>query len=141
MSDPSLQVDLESGIAEVGGRFRGRLRRAGELDDLAGDDDQPVRAVRLTLRYVTEGRGDTDSQVIGQLEFPVDTYGRLDTDFQLPVPPAGPISYDGRLIRVLWELEARVDVKLRRDRSTSIPLLVIPTNGWGLYHRPHPLRR
>lgn len=141
MSDPTLQVDLDSGIAEVGGRFRGRLVRAGEVDDLAGDGDQPVRAVRLSLRYTTEGRGDTDAKVIGEAEFGVDEYGRVDTTFELLVPPAGPISYDGRLIRVMWELEARVDVKLRRDRRTRIPLLVIPTNGWGLYDRPHPLRR
>ena len=61
--------------------------------------------------------------------------------FRLAVPSNGPISYDGRLIRVLWRIEARVDVKLAMDRTTEIPVLIIPSGGWGLYHQPHPLPR
>jgi hypothetical protein len=143
VSDPSLDVDLEQGISEVGGRFRGRLRRSGELDDLTveGTSKQAVRGVRLTLGYHTEGRGDTDELTVAELQFPVDNYGRLDAAFELAIPRSGPISYDGRLIRLLWTIEARVDVKLARDLSTHIPVLVIPTGGWGLYHRPHPLGR
>lgn len=141
MTDPSLVVDLEQGIVEVGGVFRGRLRRAGQLDDLSSENKQNVRGVRVSLGYTTEGRGDTDEQTVAELEFGVDEYGRVDTGFELRVPSNGPISYDGRLVRLLWSIEARVDVKLAIDRSTHIPVLVIPNGGWGLYHQPHPLRR
>jgi hypothetical protein len=141
MTDPSLEVQVDQGIVEVGGRFRGRLRRAGQLDDIATDKQQRVRAVRLVLGYRTEGRGDTDEGTVAEREFPVDAYGRLDVGFELEVPRHGPISYDGRLVRVLWTIEATVDVKLARDRSTYIPVLVVPSGGWGLYQRPHPLPR
>ncbi len=141
MSDPNLHISMENGITEVGSVFRGRITSAGQRDDLAETSNQSVRAVRLSLRYYTQGRGDRDSQTVVGHEFPVDSYGRVDAGFELPVPLAGPISYDGRLIRVLWEVEARVDIKLRRDAKTIVPVLVIPTNGWGLYDRPHPLRR
>lgn len=141
MTDPSVQVELEQGIVEVGGVFRGRLQRAGEVDDLASGSKQRVRAVQLTLGYETEGRGDVSERTVAEERFPVDGYGRVDTSFRLAVPSNGPISYDGRLIRVLWRIEARVDVKLAMDRTTDIPVLVIPSGGWGLYHQPHPLPR
>lgn len=141
MSDPDLQISMENGIAEVGSPFRGRVTLSGQLDDLAESSKQSVRAVRVSLRYYTQGRGDRDSQTVVDHQFPVDTYGRVDRAFELPVPAAGPISYDGRLIRVLWEIEARVDIKRRRDAKTIVPVLVIPDGGWGLYDRPHPLRR
>ncbi|MGI9615715.1 MAG: hypothetical protein ACR2QO_22575 [Acidimicrobiales bacterium] len=141
MTDPSVQVDLEQGIVEVGGIFRGRLQRRGEVDDLASGSNQQVRAVRLTLGYETEGRGDVDKQTVAEQRFPVDEYGRVDASFGLAVPSNGPISYDGRLIRVLWSIQARVDVKLAMDRTTDIPVLIIPSGGWGLYHQPHPLPR
>ena len=139
MSEPALDVAVERGIVEVGGTVSGRLRLAGELDDLASDSNQRVRAVRVSLGYTTEGRGDTDARAITELEFPVDQYGGVEATFDLSVPRQGPISYDGRLIRVRWDVEARVDVKLRRDPTTHIPVLVIPSGGWGLYDRPHPL--
>ena len=141
MSDPSLRVELENGIAEVGGSFRGRLIRAPILDDLAESSPaQGVRGVRVNLTWHTEGRGDRDRAELAEVAFPIDANGRADAHFELPVPPFGPISYDGNLIRVIWHLEARVDVKLRLDKTTRIPVLVIPRGGWGQYHRPHPLR-
>ena len=141
MSDPgpNLQLALQNDITEVGGSFRGRLIRMGDMDDLAQDSESSVRAVRLRLHYRTEGRGDTDAKTIETYEFPADDYGGVNVDFDLAVPEDGPISYDGRLIRVLWEIEARVDIKMRRDKRTTAPVLVLPTNGWGLYSRPHPL--
>ncbi len=139
MSDPNLDIALERGIVEIGSALRGRVRRTGELDDLATDSRQPVRAVRVSLRYTTEGRGDTDERTVAECELPVDEYGRTETTFEFTVPVRGPISYDGRLIRVLWFVDAQVDVRLRRDPTVHIPVLVIPSGGWGLYDRPHPL--
>lgn len=140
MSEPALAVEVERGIVEVGGSVSGQLRLASELDDLATESSQRVRAVRVSLRFTTEGRGDTDERSVAELEFPVDHNGRVEARFDLTVPHDGPISYDGRLVRVRWEVEARIDVKLRRDPTTHIPVLVIPSGGWGLYHQPHPMR-
>ena len=139
MTDPSLSIAMVNGIAEVGGRFQGRLRRSPELDDLA-PRKQPVRAVQLLLHYWTEGRGRNDAGDIARVDVPVDRHGRLDVEFALAVPPSGPISYDGRLIRVIWGIQATVDVKYQLDRKLHVPVLVIPQGGWGLYHAPHPLR-
>ena len=143
MSDPDehLQLTLQNDMSEIGGVFRGRLVRVGDMDDLAEDSESRVRAVRLRLHYKTEGRGDTDSKTIETHEFPADEYGAVNADFELAIPDDGPISYDGQLIRVLWEIEARVDIKMRRDKRTTAAVLVLPTNGWGLYNLPHPLRR
>ncbi len=141
MSDPSLRVELENGIAEVGGSFRGRLIRTPMLDDRDEPSSHGVREIRVNLFHHTEGRGDRDRTDLPEVAFPVDANGRADAHFELPVPPFGPISYDGNLIRVLWGVQARVDVKLRLDKTVTIQVLVIPRGGWGQYHGPHPLRR
>ncbi len=139
MTDSGLHLELEKGIVEVGGIVRGRIERVGQVDDLASSSDHRIRGVRVVLGYTTEGRGDVDREVVVNKEFPVDAYGGVDSHFELPVPSNGPISYDGRLIRVLWSVVARIDVKFASDPTTRIPVLIIPSGGWGLYHQPHPL--
>lgn len=138
-SDPALDVDLVTDVAEVGGVFEGHLTRKPQLDDSQEAGKHRLQGVRLELRYETEGRGDTDARTVTTQRFQVDEWGQASVGFQIQVPPLGPISYDGRLIRVRWELIAIAMVKLAIDRRLSLPVLVVPRNGGGLYDRPHPL--
>ncbi len=140
MTDPDLDVDLDHPVAEVGGVFRGRIHRAGRVDDLVERTNRRVRAIELSLRYRAEGVGITDRATAATVQFPVDDYGRAGGRFELPVPGGDPISYDGALFRVRWEIEARVDTRWAFDPKTTIPVLVIPVGGLARYHAPHPLR-
>jgi hypothetical protein len=139
-ADPTLAISLEGAVVVAGDQLRGRLTRGGQLGGLvpAGGEAR-VRRVLLELVVRTEGRGTTYRNTVGRQEFPVDQWGRADGPFTLEVPAAGPISYDGRLIRVLWEVEARVDIAWGRDRRLRVPLLVVPRGGAGRYGYPHPL--
>jgi len=132
-----LTLYLDSPVAEVGGFVAGELHRAPDADGIT--DDSRARAVRLTLSYHTEGRGDEDSRSAPGLEFALEVHGGLQTRFELAVPGNSPISYDGRLLRVLWTLEARVDLKLARDPKIEASVVVVPRGGVSLYDRPHPL--
>ncbi len=138
--DPTLSMTLTNNIAPVGTSFQGQLTRNPQLDDGQEAGKHRIQGVRLELGFTTEGRGDTDSAMVHHQEFPVDGWGRLAVHFQVPVPSGGPISYDGRLIRLRWELTATVMIKRAIDRRLEVPVLVIPANGWGVYDRPHPLR-
>lgn len=137
--DPNLAIRLDHDVAEVGGSFRCSLRRSpadGETNDKTVGK---VRAVRIVLRMRTEGRGNTDRRDFETHEIPVDEYGMATADLELAVPTDAPISYDGSLIRVLWEIEARTDLKLMGDQRSSVSVLVVPTGGLGAYDRAHPM--
>lgn len=131
----TLSMELDDEVAVVGGIFSGKLIREPD-----GMEKGPMaRAVRLSLKFFTEGRGDKDQKTLHTIEFPLGDDGRLDAPFSFDVPSDGPISYDGSLIRVVWEIEARIDLKLARDPKTERTVLVVPEGGGGLYQTPHPL--
>ena len=130
-------IILDGEFAEPGGRITGRV----ELPGLEGTDPtvERIREVRIMLRYRTEGRGDTDSWEGPAVSFPVGVDGALTADFTLDVPSDAPVSYDGNLLRLLWEVEARTDLRLRLDKKTSQSIVIVPSGGLGLYRHPHPL--
>ncbi len=138
---PEADITLANHAAEIGGVFQGQVLRAGELDDLVDSAKSRIRGVRLQLHYRTEGRGTPFTEISDEGEYKADEFGRINTTFELRVPRDGPISYDGSLIRVIWEIEVRVDIKRGFDTKDEIPVLVLPTDGWGIYQGPHPYRR
>lgn len=137
--DPNLSIRLEHDIAEVGNSFLCSVKRSpsdGETNDKTLGQ---IRAVRIALRMTTEGRGDEDRKDFVTEELEVDEYGMASGDVRLQVPTDAPISYDGALIRVRWNIEARTDIKFGVDQQSSAPVLVVPIGGLGVYTRPHPL--
>lgn len=138
--DPQLTIELEHDVVEVGGRLVGHIRRA-PLDGTRNEGTfGTVREVRVALKMVTEGRGDTDTRRLEAVSATVDEYGIASQPFALTVPMDAAISYDGALIRVRWMIEARTDRKLAIDSKIEADVLVVPVGGRELYDRPHPLR-
>lgn len=139
-TDPNLSIEIDHDVAEVGGAFRCAVRRSpvdGEINDKTFGK---ARSVRLSLRMYTEGRGNEDQERYALTEFPIDEYGMATGIANLVVPAEAPVSYDGQLIRVRYEIEARTDLHLARDQRSSAEVLVVPRGGLGAYRRPHPLR-
>ncbi|MFV0523481.1 MAG: hypothetical protein ACK5RL_03170 [Acidimicrobiales bacterium] len=128
--DP-LVLSVESGVAELGGRIRGQLIRTANAPTGSG--------LFLELRYRTEGRGTPDEGQALWIQLPDNTMGPTAYPFDIVVPTDVPISYDGRLIRVVWELRATISRRLRPDADAVVPILVAPHGGRGLYRQPHPL--
>lgn len=137
--DSNLAIALSHDVAEVGGTFVCELKR--RPNDGESNESGKVRAVRVTLRMTTEGRGSEDREDHVMKEVPVDEFGMASARIELAVPIDAPISYDGSLIRVMWQIEARTDVALARDQYSVAPVLVVPRGGLGVYARPHPLPR
>lgn len=137
--DPQLTVELVSDIAALGSYFSGHIRRS-PVDGAANAPGRgQVRAVRVGLYMFTQGRGDEDSWRSDEIEAPVDEHGMASAPFRLPVPHDMPISYDGALIRVRWQIEVRTDRKMALDSVLSADVLVVARRGEHLYQRPHPL--
>lgn len=138
-SDPRLDVQLAAEAVELDQSFAVELRRSpDDRNDNSGLFGK-VRAVRVSLGWFTEGRGDKDHGTVAEAEVPTDQYGALAMQVPLWVPGDSPVSYDGRLIRVLWEIEIRTDTRLAIDPVISVPVLVVPRGGIAHYRLPHPL--
>lgn len=121
----TLAIELDTDVVECGDVVTGVVRW-GPLDDV------PRRTV-VKLRYRTEGRGDTDSDVADTLKFP-GAAGGVES-VELRVPAEGPMSVNGVLITVLWEVELSLDVARRRDPSTSVAITVLPRGGSAVWAR------
>lgn len=137
--DPLLSYKLASFVCEVGSAFHLSVSRAPADGQMNDKTVGKVRAVRVELSYETEGRGDTDSDDLFEFVMPIDRFGMGSADVQIDVPSNAPISYDGRLIRVKYEIHIRTDVSASIDHATDIPVLVVPVGGATTYHQAHPL--
>lgn len=90
-------------------------------------DGRAPEALAVRLAWTTAGRGDRDRGVVDEARFDASTGGvppSLEVDLRLPA--SGPISYDGKLLRVLWAVEAQLALPWARDEHASDPLRVLP---------------
>ena len=96
--------------------------------------DCRCRALTVGLHWKTKGEGIPTGNSAGGAAQAVIGQGRwragqvLEFPFSLTVPP-GPVSYDGRVVGVEWELRARADIPMAPDPTYSIPVVVLPVPG------------
>lgn len=85
------------------------------------DLDSPPRAIHLELRWDTEGKGTSDYEVVkGEKWTGLSARGNQTWSVRLP---RGPLSLDGRLIRIHWSLRCRVDGR----EMSPVGLTISPT--------------
>jgi hypothetical protein len=133
--EPNVSFSLDSWMAELGGWFQGQLiysPTAGE----AGRAD----GLRVRLRYRTDGRGDTDRGVVVEQRYPLQAETASSTPFRVPVAPNVPISYDGELIKLRWQLEVAATRPWRPDHVVTADVVVVPVGAFRFYRGPHPFR-
>jgi hypothetical protein len=83
-------------------------------------NDRNKKAI-LTVGWRTEGRGNVDQKVIQELAIQPEE----STSFRCQIPCDAPCSYDGELIRIIWEV--KVEIKGRfKSKSTSEIFQVVP---------------
>ena len=119
---PQARLVVEPGIVACGGVFHGTVSWTG---------NQKHHRVAVVLRYRTSGRGDIDSAVVSQWDLGLSEGG--ETQFRLDVPPTGPVTYNGQLLRLQWEAA----VKVAKPRAligsgadlAIVDLAVVP-HGW-----------
>lgn len=88
---------LDGAYTECGGTVTGTVTWSGNRGN---------KPVAVVLRYRTEGRGDTDSAVLARVDL-----GALETGqsrFRLDVPLIGPVTYNGHLVRLLWQVAVQI---------------------------------
>lgn len=124
-----IRVEIPSGPVEVGATLKGQVT-------WTPDGDAKPRGLRVTLGWRTEGKGNKKEGTCDETERTDIAPGSTVTlPFEFHVPIDGPVSYDGKLMRIIWEVMARVDLPFTRDEMEKREIRVVP----GLY-RPenHP---
>lgn len=84
--------------------------------------DVTPRKIEVALGWHTEGRGSTakDSVITGRHECgPVSAGDEVDVPFEFRIPDDVPVSFDGRLIRMIWAIDVRVDLPWAFDEKAS----------------------
>lgn len=117
---PQTALVLDHGIVECGGVVTGTASWSGNTRH---------QQVGVVLRYSTQGRGDTDSAVAARCVLGVDEAGWAR--FRLDVPPQGPVTYNGQLLRLFWQAMVRIPAtRVTGKAGRSMADLTVVPRGW-----------
>jgi len=97
----------------------------------ACSDGRPTH-LDTSVYWFTEGRGDLDTGRVHSQRLSIDDRAMTGwTDVDIPVPGEGPTSYDGSLLRILWELKSELKIDGGRDETSIARLTVLPRRAAG----------
>ncbi len=109
----SASIELDSDVTECG-------------DDVTGVVTGLGGRATVELAWRTTGRGSQGADVAASARVEPDGDGRAR--FQLDVPADGPMSIDGTLVQVVWEVRVA-------DAEATAPLTVLPRGGLAMWVR------
>jgi hypothetical protein len=75
------------------------------------DPSKLPKSAQVGLVWLTEGRGTRDRQVVERLQIDPERLTQLQQrpfPFSLKMPLDAPLTYDGYLFRLMWELEVEI---------------------------------
>ena len=124
-----VELALDHPVAECGGPVLGGVSWTG---------NRGLDPVRVVLSYRTEGRGDVDAAVVDHRDLGPGESGQAR--FRMDVPPLGPVTYHGQLLRLLWQVAVAVpETKASRRARNRLAIvavadLTVVPQGW--FQRP-----
>ncbi|MBT8207184.1 MAG: hypothetical protein KJO18_02825 [Acidimicrobiia bacterium] len=91
-------------------------------------DGRQPEAVEVSAQWRTEGRGNVDSGTVHEVrtELSDSEFSSQWLTVDAPIPLTAPITYDGKLIRIIWELHVRLDIPWGRDEKHEERFVVVP---------------
>jgi len=118
-----IRIQMPSEQVEVGSSLKGQVTWTPEKES-------KPRGLRVTLGWRTEGRGNKKEGTCDETERTDIAPGSTVTlPFEFHVPIEGPVSYDGKLMKIIWEIMVRADLPFARDEIEKKEIRVVP----GLY--------
>jgi hypothetical protein len=101
-----IRIDLTQDAVLNGERVRGKAEW--------NSDGKEARKLEVLCRWRVEGKGRNHEEII-DLEIDVAPGPHVTIPFDFQIPLAGPLSYDGNLFRIIWEIVVRADLPLAFD--------------------------
>ncbi|HEY8132633.1 MAG TPA: sporulation protein [Thermoanaerobaculia bacterium] len=112
-----IRLDLAQDAIQNGDHVRGRAQWTSEGKD--------ARKLEVLCRWRVEGKGSKHEEII-DLEIDVAPGAQATIPFDFEIPMDGPLSYEGKLFRIVWEIVARADLPLAFDTEETKPFTVRP---------------
>jgi hypothetical protein len=103
-----IRLDLTSQEVVNGAAIRGEMNWSS--------DGKAPRKLEVFCRWRLESKG-RDREEVVDLELDVAPDQNVTIPFEFAIPTNGPLSYDGALFRIVWEIVARADVPFARDQE------------------------
>jgi hypothetical protein len=110
-----IDIQLDHDAVTLGNTVRGRV-------SFTPSKEVKPRKIQVFLGWRTEGRGSTakDTLVTGTHESgPVSAGETVTVPFEFRIPDDVPVSFDGRLIRMIWEIGVQVDLPWAFDEKSA----------------------
>jgi len=99
---------------------------SGRVVWTASGKKQP-RKIEAICRWRIEGKGRKKETIVDQeLGVDVESRSEVSVPFDFTIPLYGPLSYDGKLFRVIWEVVGRADLPFAIDEVESKVFTVVP---------------
>lgn len=117
------EVSLDVTWVEVGGQISGHVLFLDEHGQL-----EKVRKVEITCRAKLHGSGNTE--YVDSWSEPVLHAGPIQVPAKLPfsfrIPEQGPVSYEGRYVKIDWTVTVKLDVPWAIDPKQEAVFRVVP---------------
>lgn len=85
------------------------------------------RKILVELRKVISGKGMKLEEVIDSAEeLDLASKSQITVPFEFEIPHLGPLTYEGTLFNISWNITARVDLPLAVDEVESATVTVLP---------------
>ncbi|MFQ6046657.1 MAG: hypothetical protein ACE5PT_09945 [Gemmatimonadales bacterium] len=121
MSGLLLSLDRPDGTYGAGGDIAGTF-------EVTAQSDLEARRAGVSLQWRTEGWSNTDKGKPRRVELsgPFSLAAGESRRFEFAVPaPDGPLSYRGQNFQLVWRLEGRVDLPMRRDAKVEREITIV----------------
>ncbi len=112
-----IRIELDQDEIHNGERLRGQMQWSS--------NGKAPRKLEVLCRWRVEGKGRKREEIV-DLELDVAPSAQVTIPFDFEIPIVGPLSYDGQLFRIVWEIVARADLPFARDEVETKTFTVRP---------------
>jgi len=140
LDDPYLDIEVASLFAEVGDAFHVSISRSSTDGRVNAPGPGNVREVRVHLERRSRDGTSEYEKSLEVFTVPIDEFGMGSAKIVVPIPTDSPISYQGELFSVFYQLVVVTNIEKAIDHKRKIDTIVVPRGGLDVYNQPHPLR-
>jgi len=108
-----IRIELEKDRVRNGERVTGRAVWSAR--------GEPAQVMEVVCGWRIEGRVERRESIIGRVEADVSRRSEVVLSFDFEIPLAGPLSYDGKLFRIAWEVDAGAGRDVEAKPFTVVP--------------------
>jgi hypothetical protein len=108
-----IRIELSGQTVRNGEHLKGSVTWSAE-------GGKTPRKMEVVCRWRIEGRGRSREEIVDSAE----SSGTV-IPFDFEIPKEGPLSYDGQLLRIIWEIVASADIPMARDQTEVVVFTVV----------------